>query len=43
VPRLPDPGVWRHLGVSVPLIGLAAFEASAPAKLRLAVRRVVSE
>lgn len=43
VPRLPDPGTWRHLDVSVPLIGLAAFEASTPAKLRLAVRRVVGE
>lgn len=43
VPRHPDPGAWRHLGVSVPLIGLAAFEASTPAKLRLAVKRVLSK
>jgi serine kinase of HPr protein (carbohydrate metabolism regulator) len=43
VDRMPNPGRWRQDGVEVPLIVLAAFEASAAAKLRLAVRRVVSE
>ncbi len=41
VPRLPDPGSWTHLGVSIPLLLLDATEASAPAKVRLAVRQVV--
>lgn len=40
VPRMPDPGRWTHLGVSVPLITLHAFEPSAMAKVRLAVRQV---
>ena len=40
VPRMPDPGRWSHLGVSVPLIALNALEASAAAKVRLAVRQV---
>ena len=43
VPRLPDPGRWTHAGVSIPLIMLSAFEASAPAKVRLAVRMVTDE
>jgi serine kinase of HPr protein (carbohydrate metabolism regulator) len=43
VPRLPDPGRWTHSGVSLPLIMLAAFEASTPAKVRLAVRMVTGE
>jgi len=39
--RLPDPEeAWRRLGVAVPLIRLDPFAASAPAKVRLAVRRV---
>lgn len=43
VPRMPEPGTWSKDGISMPLIVLHAFEASAPAKLRLAVRRVVGE
>jgi HPr kinase/phosphorylase len=35
VERLPEPRSETILGVSVPLIALAPFEASAPAKLRL--------
>jgi HPr kinase/phosphorylase len=38
VERLPDSRFEDVLGVSIPLIGLAAFEASAAAKLRLALR-----
>lgn len=40
VPRMPDPGRWTHLGISMPLIALHALEASAAAKVRLAVRQV---
>ncbi|WPZ35998.1 HPr kinase/phosphatase C-terminal domain-containing protein [Thalassobaculum sp. OXR-137] len=40
VPRMPDPGRWTHLGVSVPVISLFALEASAAAKVRMAVRQV---
>ena len=43
VNRMPNPGRWRQDGVEIPLIVLAPFEASAVAKLRLAVRRVVGE
>lgn len=43
VPRLPEPGRWSHAGVSIPLIVLAPFEASTPAKVRLAVRMVSGE
>lgn len=43
VPRLPDPGRWSHAGIVVPLIMLTAFEASTPAKVRLAVRMVTDE
>ena len=42
VPRMPDPGRWTHLGVSIPVISLHALEASAAAKVRLAVRQVTS-
>lgn len=38
VERLPEPAAVRFLGFAVPRIVLAPFEASAPAKLRLAVR-----
>ena len=41
VDRLPEPRVETVLGVDVPLIAQAPFEASAAAKLRLA-RRVLS-
>ena len=38
VERLPEPRQETILGVSIPLIALAPFEASAAAKLRLALR-----
>jgi HPr kinase/phosphorylase len=38
VPRMPRPEKLEILGVSVPVFRLAPFEASAPAKVRLAVR-----
>jgi serine kinase of HPr protein (carbohydrate metabolism regulator) len=37
VPRLPERRSWDYGGVSIPLIQLAPFEASAAAKVRLAV------
>ena len=37
VERLPEPRSERILGLSIPLIALAPFEASAPAKLHLAL------
>jgi serine kinase of HPr protein (carbohydrate metabolism regulator) len=37
VERLPEPRCETILGLSIPLIALAPFEASAPAKLRLAL------
>ncbi len=43
VERLPEPGAWDCLGVSVPLLKLAPFEASAAAKVRLAVRGVTGD
>lgn len=38
VERLPEPAACDYLGRRFPLIHLAPFEASAPAKLRLALR-----
>ena len=38
IERLPEPAVAEWLGLAVPRFALAAFEASAAAKLRLAVR-----
>lgn len=38
IERLPEPQFCELLGRGVPLIALAPFEASAPAKLRLALR-----
>lgn len=38
VERLPEPRQCTYLGIAVPLIALAPFECSAPAKLRLAAR-----
>jgi HPr kinase/phosphorylase len=38
IERLPEPATCEYLGVAVPLIALRAFEASAPAKVRLALR-----
>jgi HPr kinase/phosphorylase len=41
IERMPDRRVETLLGVSVPVVGLAPFEASAPAKLRL-LRRALA-
>lgn len=41
--RLPDPAEWRAAGIALPLIRLAPFEASAVAKVRLAVRAAGSD
>lgn len=38
IDRLPTPRRCSYLGVELPLIAVAPFECSAPAKLRLAVR-----
>ncbi len=38
IERLPEPEFCTLLGLSVPLLRLAPFEASAPAKLRLALK-----
>lgn len=39
--RLPEPGAVRDiLGVAVPVVALAAFEASAPIKVELALRAI---
>lgn len=38
IERMPLPARAEYLGVSLPLLALAPFEASAPAKLRLALR-----
>ena len=40
VARLPEPGSCRYLGVAVPLLRLAPFEASAVAKVRYGVLSV---
>lgn len=37
IERMPEPAVRLYAGIAVPCVHLAAFEASAPAKLRLAV------
>ena len=37
-PRLPEPAERRFAGIALPLVQLAPFEASAAAKVRLAVR-----
>jgi HPr kinase/phosphorylase len=42
IERLPEPRECRFLDCVVPEIALAAFEASAPAKLRLALRAVTT-
>jgi serine kinase of HPr protein (carbohydrate metabolism regulator) len=38
VERLPEPAWCRFFGYDIPLLALVPFEASAPAKLRLALR-----
>ena len=40
VERLPEPKFCEYLQCSLPLLALAPFEASTPAKIRLAVRLV---
>ncbi|MGY9106962.1 MAG: HPr kinase/phosphorylase [Alphaproteobacteria bacterium] len=39
IERLPEPKMAEFLGVKVPLIEIMAFEASAVAKLRLALKQ----
>ncbi|MBF0166404.1 MAG: HPr kinase/phosphatase C-terminal domain-containing protein [Alphaproteobacteria bacterium] len=38
IERLPDPATWTGGGVTLPLLKLDPFAASAPAKLRLALK-----
>jgi HPr kinase/phosphorylase len=40
---LPGPAERVYLGIPIPLLRLAAFEASAVVKLRLAVARLTGE
>ena len=42
IERLPEPRACDYLGVAVPLIALRAFEASAPAKVRLAAQALAA-
>jgi HPr kinase/phosphorylase len=42
VERLPEPRFSRYLDCDIPLIALAPFEASAPAKLRFVLRHINS-
>lgn len=42
VERLPAPRHCSYLGIDLPLLAVAPFECSAPAKLRLAVREVAN-
>lgn len=42
IERLPDPAEEEMLGVALPVLALAPFEASAPAKLRLALARTAA-
>ncbi|HEY9348147.1 MAG TPA: HPr kinase/phosphatase C-terminal domain-containing protein [Inquilinus sp.] len=37
IERLPEPAVCAYLGIRLPLVSVAPFEASAPVKLRLAL------
>jgi HPr kinase/phosphorylase len=37
IERLPEPGTCAYLGIHLPLVSVAPFEASAPVKLRLAL------
>jgi HPr kinase/phosphorylase len=43
IERLPEPRVADMLGLEIPLIAVSAFEASAAAKLRLALRAFADE
>jgi serine kinase of HPr protein (carbohydrate metabolism regulator) len=42
IERLPEPAREAVLGVDLPVVALAPFEASAPAKLRLALVRIAN-
>jgi len=42
IERLPEPARERLLGLDLPVLMLAPFEASAPAKLRLALMRIAA-
>ena len=42
IERLPEPRRERLLGVDLPVLALAPFEASASAKLRLALTQIVA-
>ncbi|MGF6226145.1 HPr kinase/phosphorylase [Inquilinus ginsengisoli] len=37
IERLPEPAICAYLGIRLPLVSVAPFEASAPVKLRLAL------
>jgi len=43
IPRMPEPEEQIYLGVGLPLIRLCAFDASAPARLRLAAQRLAAD
>jgi serine kinase of HPr protein (carbohydrate metabolism regulator) len=43
IERMPLPRDCRYLGRSIPAVALAPFEASAPAKLRLALRALAPD
>jgi serine kinase of HPr protein (carbohydrate metabolism regulator) len=42
IARLPEPASENVLGVDLPVVSLAPFEASAPAKLRLALAQIAN-
>ena len=42
-PRLPEAAVWRHEGIDIAQIAVAAFTASAAAKVRLAVSSAAND
>lgn len=42
IDRLPSPRHCSYLGIGLPLLAVAPFECSAPAKLRLAAREMAS-
>jgi hypothetical protein len=43
IERMPEPRAVDFLGCKVPAVALAPFEASAPAKLRLALRGLTQD
>lgn len=43
IERIPEPAVCDYMAVALPLVRVAPFEASAPAKLRLAVARLAGQ